>query len=60
MSKKDCNACLFGDLCVSKRDCEYYSPTDDEMDDAELERYIESERLKYLRDWWRYIEDDGE
>lgn len=60
MSKKNCNTCLFGDVCVSNRDCEYYSPTDDDMDDAELERYIEAERQRYLRDWWRYIEDDGE
>lgn len=57
MSKK-CTTCLFGDRCSPGKGCEYYSPTDDEMDDAELERYIENERLEYLRDWWRYIEDD--
>lgn len=58
MSKKNCTTCLFGDCCVSRKDCEFYSPTDDDMDDVELERYIENERLKYLHDWWRYIEDD--
>lgn len=56
MSKNNCTTCLFGDHCVSKRDCEYYSPIDD-MTDIELEQYIEDERLQYLYDWWRYIND---
>ncbi len=60
MSNKNCNTCLFGDVCVSKKGCEYYSPTDDDMDDAELERYIETGRQKYLSSWWRYIKDDYE
>lgn len=60
MSNKNCNTCLFGDVCVSKKGCEYYYPTDDDMDDAELERYIETERQKYLSSWWRYIKDDCE
>lgn len=60
MSNKNCNTCLFGDVCVSKKGCEYYYPTDDDMDDAELERYIETERQKYLSSWWRYIKDDYE
>lgn len=59
MSKNNCMTCLFGDHCVSKRDCEYYSPIDliDDMTDIELEQYIEDERLQYLHDWWRYIND---
>lgn len=56
MSKNNCTICLFGDRCVSKRDCEYYSPIDD-MTDIELEQYIEDERLQYSHDWWRYIND---
>jgi len=57
MSKRNCAACLFGDHCRSNSVCEHYSPVDEEMTDAELERYIEKGRKDYLREWWRYTGD---
>lgn len=57
MNKKRYMTSFDGARSVLERSQEYHSPTDD-MDDTELGLYIENERLKYLRDWWQYIERD--
>lgn len=56
MNKKSCSTCLFGELCTSEIDCEHYSPINDDMGDAELGQFIETGYLKYISDWWNYIE----
>lgn len=60
MNEKDCNTCLYADVCKSKTACKHYTPADDEMNDAELEEYIENARREYRKEWWRYIDEDAE
>lgn len=60
MNDKDCKTCLYDDICKSKTACKHYTPTDDEMSDAELEEYIENARREFHNEWWKYIDEDAE
>ena len=59
MSKQECKTCLFGDICSSELECEYFISIDENNGD-EMEQYIENKRQEYLEEWWRYLDRDSE
>lgn len=60
MNDRNCKTCLHEEMCKSKSACDYYTPADDEMTDAEFDEYIESSRVEYRTAWWKYIDEDAE
>ena len=53
MSKRTCQNCLFSDQCTSTHPCRYYSPAEEDSEDAEP--IIERGRKQFIREWESYI-----
>lgn len=52
--KRNCKNCLYGDVCPTSTVCEYFAPL---VDDGNMDEYIESERQKFYKDWFRYTSE---
>lgn len=52
----NCRTCLFGDRCYDPECCEHYTPLDD-WDEAEVEKYIEDERVEFYGEWQAYLKE---
>ena len=54
---KQCNTCIFGDICKSNRVCKYYSPLDGLRDDRTVYKRTEKTRVEFFDEWLEYIEE---
>lgn len=58
MSKRNCESCLFGDICSIDRVCGHYTPIDDEASDAAIDQRIQEGREEYRREWNGYMAEN--
>lgn len=54
LNRYTCEDCIWVDDCHSNYTCEYFSPSDENIDDL-----IEEERFSFREEWNEYIEDRG-
>lgn len=55
---KRCFYCFYFGQCYDSGDCQYFEPVDnlDELEDGEVESFIDKERKDFYKQWNRYIE----
>lgn len=54
MDRRNCEECIFYDICDSHSVCNYYS-VDDIIDDYTIEKDIEEGRIEYYDEWILYV-----
>lgn len=57
MKKRNCKNCLYDDICPESKVCQYYTPIND---DGDMDEYIESERRKFYKEWFRYTSENDD
>lgn len=57
---KDCKNCFYNDKYPSEEVCEYYTPLEEEQDDAEIDELIEARRIEFRKEWFKYIEENAD
>lgn len=56
-SSTTCKGCYWENNCGYSSPCSYYDPIGIEDNDEVIEQFIELERAKYRKEWYKYIKD---
>lgn len=57
MSKKQCANCYYNNLCNSDEICDEYYPIGETSADDSISDSIESKRISFRNEWFKYIEE---
>jgi len=54
-----CLECIWFDKCRRKKVCEYFDNGQDDLQlsDAKIEKYHKSEKINYLNEYYRYLDE---
>lgn len=57
---RQCENCVFGELCYEPIECENYFPVGDEAEDEFINYIIDEEMIEYREAWFDYISEYNE
>lgn len=62
MHKRNCMECALGEMCSARnlRECIEYLAQYGEVDDDMMDKYIESRREEFRKEWFAYVGEDCE
>lgn len=56
--KRQCKNCFYFGECNSYTVCEYYTSSEEYIDDKKIDRFIEKERIAFRKEWFQYLEEN--
>lgn len=59
VGRTNCKGCFYEGTCEPNDECLDYTPVG-EMTDGELELYLDEQRIRFRREWFDYLGENGD